>query len=386
MHVLIIPSWYPAKPGDIGGSFFREQAIALAKAGLKVGVISPQFVSLRKWRSLLSPPSFAPREMDCGVLTFRKRAGAWLPRVPYGQSSLWVRKGMQLFDEYVAANGRPDIIHAHSALFGGVLAKEIARRFRIPYVLTEHSSAFTSGEVKAWHKKLAIEVAREAKRRFAVSGAYCSVLEGSLGTAAGAWEELPNIVNSDFLNTPLEKPEGKETFTFMSIALLIPRKGMDVLLNAFARAFRGVHGVSLIIGGDGPSRAELEALARTLDVEGQVTFTGALKRSEVVSRLSEIDAFVLPSRAESFGVVVVEALALGKPVVVTRCGGPESIVRPQDGIVVPADDVESLASALAAIRENAGKYDAAKIREGCRERYAEDGITRRLIAAYKAAV
>ena len=78
----------------------------------------------------------------------------------------------------------------------------------------------------------------------------------------------------------------------------------------------------------------LEALVQEKALTEQVTFLGSLTREQVRQEVSEADAFVLSSEYETFGVVVIEALALGKPVIATRCGGPESIVVPSVGYLV----------------------------------------------------
>ena len=90
------------------------------------------------------------------------------------------------------------------------------------------------------------------------------------------------------------------------------------------------------------------------------------------------DAFVLSSRNETFGVVIIEALALGKPVIATQCGGPESILRPADGLLVPVDDVSAMANAMCQLIERRNDYDPVEIRQSCVARFSETAIAKRL--------
>jgi glycosyltransferase involved in cell wall biosynthesis len=196
---------------------------------------------------------------------------------------------------------------------------------------------------------------------------------------------MTNIVNKRFVDEPLRRT-GNHTasFRFLNVALLAEKKGVHHLIDAFARAFGDDPGVTLEIVGDGSERPRLEALARDLGVAGRVTFLGVMNRDEVVVAMSRADGFVLPSLFETFGVVVIEALALGKPVVATRCGGPEAILRAEDGLIVPAGDVGALAEAMERLRANHPQYDPEEIRASCVARFGEQAVVGRLSRAYEA--
>jgi glycosyltransferase involved in cell wall biosynthesis len=144
------------------------------------------------------------------------------------------------------------------------------------------------------------------------------------------------------------------------IGRLVPYKGVDVLLRAMAR----VNATAWLIG-DGPQRQRLEAEAGRLQVTDRVQFLGPLSDAEVVAHLHACDVFVLPSvtHAETFGMVQLEAMTCGKPVVSTNVpsGVPWVNRHDETGIVVEPGDAEALADALnrllhdAALRERMGK-------------------------------
>lgn len=381
VHVLIIPSWYPGKPGDIAGSFFREQALALQRSGCVVGVIYPQLKSLRDWR-FEKPLASHSLEFDGPIPTLRSYGTNWFPLLHGVAAKLWSQHGLALYKEYVKKFGKPDIIHAHSAIYAGALARLLGAREGIPFVITEHSSAFAADRLSGAQVRIAKQVFMSAHRKFAVSEKLASLLNSNFDEAKSRWEVMPNSVDGIFQKNTLKKKPVDDQFVFVSIAMLVEGKGIHRLINAFAQAFQLDADVVLKIGGDGPERSRLEDLAKRLGLSSRVRFLGSLSREGVVDAMVNSDVLVHPSSYETFGVVLIEALALGKPVIATRCGGPDSIVRPGDGVLVPVDDIASLADAMSTMRDSFIQYDAEEIRQMCFERFGEHAISARLRKVY----
>lgn len=152
------------------------------------------------------------------------------------------------------------------------------------------------------------------------------------------------------------QPQVHEGLVIGTVKTLAPKYGIDVLLRAFALLVaEGKPGLSLVIVGGGPQRAELEALAAALRIGSQVRFIGAVPHAEVPQWLNRFDVYVAASRldSESFGVAVLEASACGLPVVVSDAGGlPEVVADGETGLVVPREDAAALARALARLVES----------------------------------
>ena len=91
---------------------------------------------------------------------------------------------------------------------------------------------------------------------------------------------------------------------------------------------------------------------------------------------------VLPSKYETFGVVLIESLALGRPVIATRCGGPESIVRQQDGLLIEPNDINALSLAMKSMVKNYENYNSLEIRQACIERFGSRSIAKKIINNY----
>ncbi len=385
MHILILPSWYPDHANEVGGVFFREQAVALAKSGLAIGVIAPKLRSLRRL-PLVNFGSRSEYENDRGVHTYRWHGMAWFPRISYANSLLWLKAGRRLFDRYVAEHGMPDIIHAHSALNAGLLAASIGQQRGVPVVLTEHSSAFGRRLVSDRQKRQVSQAFHGSQRLIAVSPQLATLLREEYPATEERWLWVPNIVNSRFFDRPVSKGSSSSrsaSFRLLNIAMMTPNKGQEDLLKAFAKAFKGIKDVELWLGGDGPLRKELETSTKLLGMDTQVKFLGILNRHQVQNALHQTDVFVLSSHYETFGVVIIEALAVGRPVIATRCGGPECIIGEGDGLVVTPQDVDELAEAMRTMRMNIGSYDAEALRARCRARFSEDAVVKQLTAIYR---
>lgn len=381
MHVLILPSWYPTYPGDFGGSFFREQALALHQHGCQVGVIYPQIRSLRQWKTIFSGKRGIEEELDQGMPTYRLHGMNWYPRLPVLGRRKWLEGGLKLFEHYVQKNGKPDLLHAHSIFNAGILAYEIHRQYEIPFCITEHSTAFARGLVSNQEIEIAKDLVAKSSKNFAVSNEFAKLLSEII-PASPPWEVMENLVNQKFLEKPIAKTK-KSKFTFINVAIATSKKCQLNIVDAFSRKFQKNKNVQLLIAGDGPELPRLKQRAAALGIEAQVSFPGKISRDEVLEHMSESNAFVLSSRHETFGVVVIEALALGLPVVATRCGGPETILREQDGILVSVDDIENLAQAMESVYENYDQYDPSEIRQACKARFSEEAISNRLMMAYE---
>lgn len=379
MHVLIIPSWYPKSAGDFGGSFFREQAIGLADHGLNVHVAMP---ALRSLRCLFDPSAKRglTKVSDNNVSTLLSHGVSWFPGNVRATSRLWHLHERRLFGEYEREFGRADVIHAHS-LLALPTAYRLAQRWNVPLVLTEHSSACLSTKSLArwderWYRK-ALEYGAYA---IGVSGALCEAMEAHI--PGFKWHIVPNIVHQRFFDEPILSDQSLNSFHVVSTGTLKRIKRYDILIRAFALAFANDIKCQLTIIGDGIERKPLEDLARRLGICSQVTFLGALPRDQISRHVVGKSVFALSSDTETFGVVLAEALALGVPIVSTRCGGPNDIVNKANGILVPTNDVESMAEALKTIRNRSEDYPPQKLRADCQARFSPQGVSARVFKAY----
>ena len=195
---------------------------------------------------------------------------------------------------------------------------------------------------------------------------------------------LPNIVDNYFLNlNPKQKLECSSNFIFINIGFLDKKKNQALLIKSFYNTFSKDKDIKLWIVGDGPEYSNLKKLIEELKLSDQVTLIGRVSRDKVKVLLSKSNAFVLSSQVETFGVVIIEALAMGLPVIATKCGGPESIITNKNlGLLVENDDEEAMYRALKQIFVNYKDFDRNFLIEYVKSNFSEQTIVLKLISIY----
>jgi glycosyltransferase involved in cell wall biosynthesis len=370
-HVVIVPSWYPSHATDSAGIFFREQAIALTKAGLRVAVVAPLRISLKA--ALSHRPAL---EAWPGLAEVR-RPYLGPPRAPRLDATIWRAIARRLFAQYVATHGRPDIVHAHSLYPAGEMALGLPAA---KHIITEHSTAFLSDRA-AELVGGCVDTLRRFDCRIAVSQHLATRLE-HLAPKSGRWTYVPNLIDTELFAPSLVSGDRLRVLT---VSNLTPSKRVDWVIRSFDRAFKSKD-AELYIGGDGEERRALEALAARMPCADRIHFLGALSRSQVRDQMDRCSFFALASRFETFGVVLIEALSMGKPVLATDSGGPSSIVNERNGLLTPLHDEVAFAAGMTRMADMLHGYSVATIRADCVARFSEQAVTNRLIRIYDEAL
>lgn len=181
----------------------------------------------------------------------------------------------------------------------------------------------------------------------------------------GDWARIHVVhcgVEPALSGAPEPLPEGGTRL--VAIGRFAEQKGQLLLVEALARAVARHPALRLTLVGDGEMRGAIEAAIREHGLERHVTITGWVDEDRVRAELAAAHALVLPSFAEGLPMVVMEAMAAGRPVIATLVAGIPELVRPETGWLVPAGDVEALAEAIRALAEAPRERLEAMGREG----------------------
>ncbi|MBX2973691.1 MAG: glycosyltransferase [Flavobacteriales bacterium] len=280
---------------------------------------------------------------------------------------------------------RPDVVNAHYASGYGSLVRGLKE---VPVVLNVWGSdVYEFPDRSALHRWWLLRNLRAAHRIVSTGHAMAQRVKALLPGAAPV-DVVPFGVDLDVFR-PADR-RGNDPVAIGTVKALAHTYGVDRLLQAFALLLRmdGLPEARLRIVGDGPQRAELERIATGLGIAEQVDFIGAVPHGQVPDALRKLDIYVALSRAESFGVAVIEASACALPVVVSDAGGLPEVVRDGDtGFVVPQGDPAVAAQRLhqlildGVLRERMG----AAGRRWVREQYEWSHCVDRMIAVLQQA-
>jgi glycosyltransferase involved in cell wall biosynthesis len=369
MYILIVARNFPKESEPLQGIFEFDQAKALQSYGHKVVYLSLDLRSIRRKRRL---GKYWTEADGLPILNLS---------IPLGNIPSLLRRnigrlGIRLYyKEILEKHGKPDIIHAH---FSGIgyMSKVLKKKLNVPLILTEHSSKITEQKPSFWQRKFGVQAYSVADCVIAVSSLLANNLKEHWNVEA---DVVGNIV--DTTSFYFEDKMPTENFSFISVGHLIPGKGFDLLIEAFKKANFNKN-VSLQIIGRGSEERKLRNLILQAGLIKQIKLLGFLNRIEIAKIMRGGDAFVLASRGETFGVVYIEAMLVGLPVIATACGGPEDFVTPENGLIVPIDNVIALKEALIETRVAINKYNRKGISESSRRNFSPEYIASQLTNIY----
>jgi teichuronic acid biosynthesis glycosyltransferase TuaC len=341
-HVLTLTPFYPIEEDDAQGCFVAESLTALEAAGIQNTVFSVRPF----YREKINPGKSAPPAFWRRFFTLPGGVG-----LPSAGNFLALRLLHEVRDLH--RKNPFDLIHAHAALPCGHAALQLANKLGIPLVVTVHGlDVFFTNQVSGiwgdWCKRISRRVYRSAAKTICISGKVRDCISHEMSADA---EVVYNGVDPGIF-TPSKKIEGQDFI--LSVGNLIPIKGHELLLRAFANVRERFPKLKCEIIGDGPKRAHLEALARELAIADHVHFRGRQSRAAVAAAMGQCTLFALPSSYEGLGCVYLEAMAAGKPVIACSGQGIEEVIQHgNNGLLISPNSLPEMTNALVRVLESA---------------------------------
>lgn len=293
----------------------------------------------------------------------------------------------------LTSSGKYDIVHYFFSLPTGLLRFLPGKHRRVPYIVSLRGSDVPDYDMfntsLQFAHKLLMPITRSIWRNSAQVVALSSDLAKTAAKVDGEVDIkiIPNGIESELFvhdaNIKYEhrKKNPSKKVQLICVTRLIERKGVQVLLQAMAKLNESVY---LTIVGEGNYKATLQALAHRLELDSKVHFYGYCPREQLVQLYNQSDIFVLPSMAESFGMVFVEAMSCGLPVIGASVGGVPDIIQEDNGVLVEPGSVEDLVVAiqnLATEPELREQFGLAN-REKAVERYSWRSVAERYEMVY----
>jgi glycosyltransferase involved in cell wall biosynthesis len=254
-----------------------------------------------------------------------------------------------------------DVIHAHAfghfPLWAGRLVRATRR---IPLVVTTHSDPGSDTALNhVWSRTVARATLRGADRTVALTRSEASWL-ASLGVPATRISVIPNGIDLPEFDGLPARPAPEHGPVVLFVGRLDPeQKGLEGLIRAFAEVPPRLRATLRIVGQDWGGLAGSLALANELGVQERVDFRGPVSRATLLREYATAHLFALPSRFDSFPIVLLEAMAAGLPVVATSVGGvPDVVEEGSTALLVPPEDPRALARAITDLLSDPARLDA----------------------------
>jgi glycosyltransferase involved in cell wall biosynthesis len=391
MNIFIIPSWYPSESNPLEGIFVKEQVDAIAEYFPNHKVIisswghADSLISLRRpwkifkilfWRLNQTRNQIIRKHHTWEIFNATIHSSPRLSSISINRLIEVNRRNLRLA---IDSFGKVDLIHAHVSFPAGYISSILSNEFKIPFVLTEHMGPFPFLPFLKNGKPLE-EISQaflKSSKNIAVSKALRDQIT-SFGYPKPA--VIPNMVdeNSFFVSDPISNK-----FIFFTLCNIVEQKGIDHLLEAIALWNPSAEHFEFRIGGSGPLQAKYKILADRLNISDRVKWLGSVSRKQAPKLFQECNIFILPSLHETFGIVYAEAIASGKPIIATRCGGPEDIINNDNGLLVEVGDIKGLAKAMKQMAANWASYDVAKIRANFEQRFSRRAVSEQIIKIYQ---
>lgn len=368
MKVLMVCGTYTDGDLNTSSQFVHSQAKAMRKIGVDTSVLSIDLRSFRRKRKLgiyktvIDNIKVYVVSLPCGPIPFLHEA--------------LTKFGAQCaFRKYMKENGKNNIFHCHFQHANSI--SNIAKRHNIPIVTTEHATWVLDENRTRKGEKKAIQAYNDSKRVIAVSRTLKSSIKNFY---RGNVTIIPNILSENFGDGEFTK---NKEFTFVSVGYLRKHKNHELTIRAFERFCKINPNSRLKVIGVGELDKHLKECVKELGISDYVEFLGFVENNKLGEIMSQSHCFCLPSEYETFGVVYIEALACGLPVIANSTTLENEIVNDHNGIALFEYTVDSVYDSMIRIYNEYDKFDKLDISRETINKYSESIVSSEIIKVYE---
>jgi len=365
--ILMLTSWYPDKNSIYSGIFIQEQARAMSRDfNIIVAAIKIDYSRFSPFMNYKIIKTGSSNFIEYQITVFRS-----FP--VYNQFNFFITILKSLNRDL--ASHHFDLIHCHVSYPAGVAGYYYSKMKKIPFIITEHYGGFTGLFRSIIHKKLLLNALEHANLVTTVSNASKEIMARYIKNEITV---VPNLI--DVYRFSIKKEtDSKINVGFMG-GLDTNTKGLDILLTAISEMPN--KNIILHIAGAGKLLNTYKQMTKELNISDKCIYYGGIKPENVPTFYNRLDFFILPSRRESFGVVLLEAMASGLPVIATRCGGPEDIVTDETGILVEPENPNLLANGIKELIERKTDFNSEHIRSIAESKFGISSYSKRMQVLY----
>ena len=394
--LAVTTPWHPSLQRPFAGSFVQASTTAVRNLFSRIDVYNTEDwtgpadpVQARMVRKAYAALTTGPSARIKPVARWTEE-GYWVtdiptPVTPKKHYADWAHDHESVLRP-VLPGGRfaADVVHGHVGIYGGWLAHQFARP-DARVVVTEHASFLGRILGQPRSRAMYAEVMDRADAVLCVSEKLRGELLGAFPGHGGKIQVIPNAVEIEAM--PVRPAPVTELLRWIYIGKVVATKGVPELIEAFAIAAKEEPRLRLTVLGTGPLVEPMRARAADLGLAERVTFHDSVPPQQIFEFLHAHDLLVHPSKGETFGMTVVEAVGSGMPVLVTRCGGPQETLAGLDGVagllIDVSEDPEVIVAGYRDLAGRIGRLDPARARAELNERYGAAAVAGRLADVYK---
>jgi glycosyltransferase involved in cell wall biosynthesis len=279
----------------------------------------------------------------------------------------------------IAREFKPDIIHGNIGYPGAFWSWCMSKILRKQFILTEHTR-ITNNFRTSIHKLLTLFSIKRAASIVAVSQWHADEIFSFVNHAPVV---IPNIIDVEKFRDVRPSPVFPPVQIGFLGGLNTHVKGLDLLLKALSAIKEDF---TLHIGGKGKHLEEYKMMSENLGIREKCLFYGFVRHDEVPEFMKRLHFFVSASRFETFGIVMVEAIACGLPVLATDSGGSREFMQPENGILIPAEDAESLKAGVLKLIDSYQEFNPDQIKSTVAGKFSSDAFLSKINKVYAESV
>ena len=358
MHVLFLPKWYPNEYDPFDGNFIENHAHAIKlKAKVSILFVHSEESNQDNYR-ILTTDNKGLNE----VRVFYRKPNTGINLIDKIFGFFRFKKAQQIaFSTLVKEDKAPDLVHVHVLSRSALLALTLKRKYKIPFVITEHWSGYlkSNGSYRGFLKKRFTEYV--VKKSSGVHTVSSQLKEAMLShNLNNNYTVIPNVVDTDLFK-PLPKENKICEIIFVGNLLQNPKQIFNIIrgMNSLKEKGKKFH---LSIYGEGDDEQKAKDLSTSLELEHCISFKGTLNRKGIGQAMALSDFLILFSKFENQPCVIAEAHASGIPIIVPDLGGIAELMKPELGILVKTGDQVDFENALEKMVDTYSTYDSNYIR------------------------
>jgi glycosyltransferase involved in cell wall biosynthesis len=370
INVLVIPDLFPKFMGDVQGIFILDY-LSSTKKECNNTVLFGRLTSEKKGVTFEQNEVYSLYRFSVSS----KKVPFYLKPFYY---ILWFIKGFQIGKTVKNI----DIIHAHGSILSGTLSYLLSKKLNVPFIITEHQGPFSMTSENFWKRNWTRFIMQKADAVLTVSQ---HLKQEILNTNI---HPKQIIITYNPVDTELFKIKNNQlNKTILFVGRLDNFKGALRCVVAFDKIHIHFPDWTFTIVGDGEDyKPIVNYLENNHLLKSKIKLTGQLSKIEIAREMQQSDFLVFPSKHESFGLVIAEALSAGLPVIVGDATAPKEFVDNKNGLLVPFNDISKIATAMESMITTISEYNSEEIRRKISSNFGFENFGKKITSIYNSLI